>query len=137
MSKTKKIILWCVFGFVAALLSLIMIFYLDLANGPLILLPIFIGSIAALVVLTILLRKKRFVFKMIPSIAFLLTFTLMFSVAKPTVESWSAVNYKHPVKTEVLALANGDVQGVYNEDKSVEVYAGIPYAEAPDRKSVV
>ena len=30
-----------------------------------------------------------------------------------------------------MSLLDGDVQGIYNEDKSVRIYAGIPYAKAP------
>ena len=42
-----------------------------------------------------------------------------------------AVSVKNPDKTEIVTVAQGEVQGVYNEDKSVEVYAGIPYAKPP------
>lgn len=34
-------------------------------------------------------------------------------------------------KTEVVETANGLVRGVYNDDKSLELFAGIPFAQAP------
>ena len=33
--------------------------------------------------------------------------------------------------TEVIQLSDGMVRGVYNQDKSVELYAGIPFAAPP------
>ncbi|MBR6909450.1 MAG: carboxylesterase family protein [Lachnospiraceae bacterium] len=36
-----------------------------------------------------------------------------------------------PSVTEPINIAQGSLTGVYNEDKSVEIYAGIPYAKAP------
>lgn len=42
-----------------------------------------------------------------------------------------AVDNKNPDVTEVVHVASGDITGVYNEDHSVRVFAGIPYAEAP------
>ena len=39
--------------------------------------------------------------------------------------------YKNPKKTDELQLANGKVVGLLSYDKSVEIYAGIPYAKAP------
>lgn len=51
--------------------------------------------------------------------------------AWPATKPVAAVAVKNPEKTEVVTIADGKVQGVYNEDKSVMVYAGIPYAKAP------
>lgn len=42
-----------------------------------------------------------------------------------------AVDVKDPIATDVVRVAQGELTGVYNEDKSVEVYAGIPYAKPP------
>ena len=68
---------------------------------------------------------------MIPTIALFLTTILLITFAKPTTQRKSAAYYDNPVSTEVLDIANGKFKGVYNEDKSVEIYAGIPYAKAP------
>lgn len=42
-----------------------------------------------------------------------------------------AVPGKNPAVTETVRVAQGELTGVYNEDGSVEVYAGIPYAKPP------
>ena len=49
----------------------------------------------------------------------------------PPVRAVPAVNVKSPEATDVVTVAQGNLQGVYNADKSVEVYTGIPYAEPP------
>ncbi len=49
----------------------------------------------------------------------------------PPVKAAPAVNVKNPEKTEIIKLKQGDLQGVFNADKSVEVYTGIPYAKPP------
>lgn len=40
-------------------------------------------------------------------------------------------NTKETNKTEIIQLADGMIRGVYNADKSVELYAGIPFAASP------
>ena len=59
---------------------------------------------------------------------------LIFGAAKlsaPLYKAIPAVNVKNPEKTGIVTLSDGQVQGVYNEDKSVEVFTGIPYAKPP------
>ncbi len=61
-------------------------------------------------------------------------FTALFAVLKLTAPPelrLPAVNAKKPEKTAVLTLKDGQIRGVYNADKSVEVFAGIPYAKPP------
>ncbi|QFJ53546.1 carboxylesterase/lipase family protein [Pseudobutyrivibrio xylanivorans] len=52
-------------------------------------------------------------------------------LSAPPFKTLPAVDYENPQVTEVVHVAQGDLTGVYNEDKSVKVYAGIPYAAAP------
>lgn len=40
-------------------------------------------------------------------------------------------NTKETNKTEIIQLADGMIRGVYNADKSLELYAGIPFASPP------
>ena len=130
-SKTKEIIFWIVIGVISLLLTAIILFYFDLANGPLIcfiLESIFLGTA---ITWRILLRYQKFVIRMIPSIAFVLFSAMVLVATGPVTEAKSAAYYSHPVKTEVMHLANGDIRGVYNKDKDVQIYAGIPYAKAP------
>ena len=56
---------------------------------------------------------------------------VIFRISYPPYALVPAVNVKNPEKTGVLTIAQGDLTGVLNEDKTVEVYAGIPYAKAP------
>lgn len=131
MSKPGKIIFWISFPLTAIIALLLLIFYLDLANGPL---AIFILAMIAFVLMAsirIILRHKKFVIRMIPTLAFILTIAILLPFAKPSLKTKSVAYYDNPVKTEVLTLKNGQVQGLFNEDKTVEIYGGIPYAEAP------
>ena len=127
----KKIVKWILFAVLFSLLSLLIMFYLDLANGPMWILFIELAAIVTLIVLSILIPKKLKLVRFASVLGFIAVTAVMFILAKPTVERVKAVNDKNPEKTEVLTLANGKVQGVYNSNKTVEVYAGIPYAKAP------
>ena len=118
-------------GVVSLLITAFTLFYFDLANGPLICFILELIFIAAFVSLRIIFRHKKFVIRMIPTLAFILSSAILIPLTKPTTERMSAAYYSHPVKTEVLSLENGKVQGVYNKDKTVQIYAGIPYAKAP------
>lgn len=118
-------------GVVSLFITAFTLFYFDLANGPLICFILELIFIAAFVSLRIIFRHKKFVIRMIPTLAFILSSAILIPLTKPTTERWRAVNYSNPVKTEVLSLENGKVQGVYNKDKTVQIYAGIPYAKAP------
>ena len=131
MSKKREIAFWIIMGVISLLITALTLFYFDLANGPLICFILELVFIAAFVSLRIILRNKKFVLRMIPTLAFLVCTAILVPLTKPVTERWRAVNYANPVKTEVLSLENGKVQGVYNKDKTVEVYAGIPYAKAP------
>lgn len=56
---------------------------------------------------------------------------LNYLFTSPVEKRVPAVDNKNPDVTEVVHVASGDITGVYNEDHSVRVFAGIPYAEAP------
>ena len=58
-------------------------------------------------------------------------FAALVFLAWPATKPIPAVAVKDPEKTEIVTIADGQIRGVYNEDKSVAVYAGIPYAKAP------
>ncbi len=63
--------------------------------------------------------------------ALIMCLILNYVLTAPPYKSVPAVTNEDPDVTEVLHLPQGDITGVYNEDHSVEVYAGIPYAAAP------
>lgn len=126
----RHIAFWILFPLFSILLLAIILFYMDLANGPLILfileLIAFVGFIAA----SILLLNKRKLIRLIPFGGIILITVLFFSLAHPKTEKKSAVLGSEAM-TEVLELKNGLVKGLYSNDKKVEVYAGIPYATPP------
>ena len=58
-------------------------------------------------------------------------FILILFLTWPPVRAVPAVSVRNPEQTEVIQTAYGPVAGVYNEDHTVEVFAGIPYAMPP------
>lgn len=131
MKKGQKIAFWIIFPIVSVIVSLLFIFYLDLANGPIICLVLEIIVLVLTIVFRIILRNRKFKFRMIPILSLIAANLIIIPLAKPDVSIKSAAYYSHPVETEVLELANGKIRGVYNKDKSVQIYAGIPYAKPP------
>lgn len=128
MDKKKIIALIC-FLITYLLLSAIMIFYIDLANGPLYVLIVFIILFIICLILRIILRKKAFKFRLIVDLMVILSCSFVFIFAKTKIETFYPVD--EISKTEILHLGNGDIVGTYNSDQSVEIYTGIPYAKAP------
>ena len=63
--------------------------------------------------------------------AMLVLFILTAFLSAPPEKRVPAVEYKNPVATEALTVEQGQLSGVFSEDKSVEVYAGIPFAKPP------
>ncbi|MCR4712717.1 MAG: carboxylesterase family protein, partial [Clostridia bacterium] len=61
----------------------------------------------------------------------ILIFLGVFFLTWPPVKAVPAVAEKDPVRTEIISLPDGDVQGVVTADGAVEVFAGIPYAAPP------
>ena len=61
----------------------------------------------------------------------LVLFGLTLKLAEPPLRTIPAVTAKDPAATGIVRVAQGELRGVYNEDESVEVYAGIPYARPP------
>ncbi len=80
-----------------------------------------------------LIRKKAFSFKcgLILWIAFVLLLGANYVLTAPPYRNVPAVENANPDTTDVVHLENGDITGVYNEDHSVRVFAGIPYAAPP------
>ena len=131
MGKIGTIVFWIIFPVLTLIFTALMVFYFDLANGPIILFILEMVAIGVFFIWRIILRNKRFFIRAIPTFSLLLVTVISVSLAQPSVIRKPAYYYDNPAQTEVLALKNGKVQGVYNQDKSVEIYAGIPYAQAP------
>lgn len=129
--KISRILFWIFFPLGYIILSLLLIFYLDLANGPLICFILMLILLTSLAITQIIFRNKNMFIRLGIWLGFIILTALDLSLAKPGLEYRSAVLNSNPEATEVLTLPDGKIQGVYTEDKSVEVYAGIPYAKAP------
>ena len=52
-------------------------------------------------------------------------------VTQPPVRQVRATDAARPAVTDTVHVAEGDLTGVYTKDRSVKVYAGIPYAAPP------
>ena len=133
MNKKKRhIAFWIAFPIGVLLLSAILIFYLDLANGSEVLLYLMVMNIVGLITASVVLINKKIGFRFIPWGVFVIVTSTLLSVAKPSIQAKSAAYYENPVKIETtLKLDAGELQGIYSKDKKVKIYAGIPYAEAP------
>ena len=128
----KHLAFFIAFPIGCLLLLAFILFYFDLANGPILCFIYALMSLVALVVLSIIFINKRMWMRLTPWAGFVFTLTLLISLAKPTVQIKSAAYYSNPVEiSKPLILNNGQVKGLYNEDQDVEIYAGIPYAKAP------
>ncbi len=129
----RRIISFIIFDILFLILSLLLIFIFDLTNGPLFLfiLELVLIVLVGLSRIVMFLKKTKTRWKLIPWGIFIIVSGFFISASKPEIKRLSADLSGNAQKTEVLELENGKVQGIYNEDKTVEIYAGIPYAKAP------
>ncbi len=91
---------------------------------------------AVLFILYALVRKRVFPScgkgkKALIRFAALIAFAGILVLSWPPVKAVPAVRGSDPEVTEIIHLSQGDLTGVYTEDRLAEVYAGIPYAEPP------
>ena len=75
--------------------------------------------------------NKRGLFRFLFWPVFLCCLALVAGISWPKVKRVPAADYRNPVKTEVVRLADGAVRGVLDRAGEIEIYAGIPYAKAP------
>lgn len=77
------------------------------------------------------LKEKKFLAHLGLWAALLAVLIAVSFISAPPYKRVAAVDVKNPEVTDVLKIEQGELTGVYTEDKSVEVYAGIPYAKPP------
>lgn len=117
---------------VLVIASLVGFALLELGKNTLLGWGIVIAALAGLIVLEFKTTKKfGFFVHLLLVIGFAGVFAAAFAVSQPPYKRVPAVDVKNPEVTEVVSVNEGDLTGVFNEDKSVEVYAGIPYAAPP------
>ena len=127
----KHLGFFIVYPIVMILIIALGLFYLDLANGPIIFLILFLVEAAAFIITSIILLNAKMRYKVLSWVGF---FAILFAIllpAHPYEAKKNASYMDNPEKTSVLTIRDGKIQGVYAKGKDVEVYAGIPYAKAP------
>ncbi len=77
------------------------------------------------------LRKRGALLKAAFWPVWLAVFALVLLITWPPVKAVKAVDHRNPVKTDIVHVKNGDLQGVVSKDGAIEIYAGIPYAKPP------
>ncbi|MBQ7637169.1 MAG: carboxylesterase family protein [Lachnospiraceae bacterium] len=77
------------------------------------------------------LRKRGALLKAAFWPVWLAVFALVLLISWPPVKAVKAVDHRNPVKTDIVHVKNGDLQGVVSKDGAIEIYAGIPYAKPP------
>lgn len=77
------------------------------------------------------LSDKSNWFKFLAWIVLFAVLVVVGKISSPPVKAIPAVSAKDPAVTNLVTVKQGDLTGVLNEDETVEVYAGIPYAKPP------
>ncbi|MBR3437317.1 MAG: carboxylesterase family protein, partial [Lachnospiraceae bacterium] len=75
--------------------------------------------------------KQHLILKIDSWILFIGGFIAILFLTWPPMERVPAVSTKNPVRTGIVEVTGGKVQGVLNETGDVELYTGIPYAAPP------
>lgn len=131
MKKKRHLLFWILFPIVWTIISALLIFYFDLANGPLVFFILECILLVTFLVLRVLFRNRRLLTRFLTWVCFLVLTGVLIAVSQPAVAKKSAAYYSKPEKiSEILELNEGKVQGIYNKDKTVKIYAGIKYAQA-------
>ena len=122
------------FTIVAVIVTILYLAVLELSKNMIIGWVIGIVLLAALIAVRFYLKKKEQNTKGKLALCWLGFFVLLgvnLFVTSPPEKRVPAVDNKNPEVTSVVHVNEGDLTGVYNADKSVAVYAGIPYAKPP------
>ncbi len=122
------------FYVIIVLITLLYIVILELSKN--ILLGWIIAIIATLLMIGLGIRLRAKELPAVPVriamiIGFILILALNYKLTEPPFKRVPAVSHKKPEVTDEVVLKQGKITGVYNKDKSVRVYAGIPYAAPP------
>ena len=132
MEKRKKhIAFWIAFPIGYLILLAIMLFYFDIANGPTYLFITECVLFFLFGLFSILMINYKMRYRLLVWLIFILGTALVVIRFYPREGIKSIAYYNNPTKTETMALRDGNVVGLYNEDKSVRMYGGIPYAKPP------
>ena len=128
--QKKKSLAGFIIGFVVTLF--IMLALLELSKNTIVGFIVTLAVSAAYCYIYVTrYRQKKAVARLLLFALWVASFVVFWIITAPPVRAVPAVDYKNPVKTDTVKVANGLVQGVVTEDGAVEIYAGIPYAKPP------
>ncbi len=78
-----------------------------------------------------IIKNKKWYIRLLTWLCFFALLGGTIAISQPPYKTVPAVENKNPSVTDVIKVNEGELTGVKNEDESVEVYAGIPYAKPP------
>ena len=120
------------FGIVTGLLFALMAAVLELNKNTLWGFVLLIAATAAFAALFVkCLQGARWYGKLLGYLGYIAAFALILLITWPPTRAVPAYEGKAPMYTEPVSLEKGKVRGVCIADGAVELYAGIPYAQAP------
>jgi para-nitrobenzyl esterase len=127
--KGKMSVLYIIILALAAIIGFVV---LELGKNTLLGWGILLAALIGFIVLEAFVTKKNgFFIHLLLVVAFIGVTVGAYFVSYPPYKCTPAVDIKNPAVTEVVTVNEGELTGVFNKDKSVEVYAGIPYAAPP------
>ena len=130
MEKRKKRPIAFFVGLI--LVTFLMLFYLEVFKNTVAGWVLTVLLMAAFGFVRIrLLADKKWWQRSLGWVAVFGIFVCVVAISQPPVRQVSAVNVDEPATTGVVTVKQGDLTGVFNEDGTVAVYAGIPYAKPP------
>ena len=131
MKKKRHLLFWILFPIGWSIITALLVFYFDLANGPIVFFILELVLLVAFFIARVLFRDRKLLIRLLTWVSFIALTVAFVSFSTPTTVRKSAAYFSNPEQiNEVLELNEGKVQGFYNQDKTVRVYAGIPYAKA-------
>ncbi|MBR2133649.1 MAG: carboxylesterase family protein [Eubacterium sp.] len=125
--KTKK---W--FFIPLVILALVYFVVLELSKNTI------VGWIAAIFVISAFvflrikfLEQKKAGVRFLSWLCLIVILGGVMYLTAPPYKALPAVDVKNPETTDIVSVEQGELTGVFNEDKSVEVYTGVPFAKPP------
>ena len=131
MNKTARIVMMILFYIAYVLIAGVMIFYVDISNGPFVVFISLIVLLAVFLIGRILFFNAKKIKIAILWCLFLIGGGLIVIISHPCVAFKKPVYYMNPRFSPIVMTNKGALRGILNEDSSVSIYPGIPYAKAP------
>lgn len=130
-NKNKHIVFYIIYPIVMILIIAIFLFYFDLSNSRIVWMILEGIAIISFIIVRFLFKDKKFWVRLLTWVGFISLTIGVLALNQPVFERKSAAYYSNPIYiSKPLELHNGKINGIYNEDKTVQIYAGIPYAKA-------